>query len=439
MKENEKQTKGITLIALVITIIVLLILAGVSIAMLTGQNGILTQAQNASKQTDIGKEKEQIALAYNGAVTKKQSTDITAADLNDQFKANGTDATASGENPITVTFGEPSNRVYTIDSNGNITEGGSSQTPGGGTTESTLGTVTGSEGTNTTVQDSLKNKVVIPAGFKVVNPTDNVEDGIIIEDVSHSATAGSQFVWIPVGENIKKKDGTTFNVKLSRYLFDENGIPTDKGSNPITSGYYEYLESNTGSGNTTAKENIESEKEGFRGSAIENGGYYIGRYEARTATERKAKTDPLTQITVKPGDNVYNYVTQSQAAERSQGMYSDSNFESDLMNSYAWDTAIVFIQECSENNKYSQQTSVNSTFAPQGTNNLDTTDVICNIYDMASNCVEWTTETSILANNSPCVVRGGYCYTSVHCTAYRYYSSTSYSRDHNAFRPILYL
>ena len=39
--------KGITLIALVITIIVLLILAGVSIAMLTGQNGILTQARNS--------------------------------------------------------------------------------------------------------------------------------------------------------------------------------------------------------------------------------------------------------------------------------------------------------------------------------------------------------------------------------------------------------
>ena len=46
------EVKGITLIALVITIIVLLILAGVSIAMLTGQNGILTQAQNAKTTTE---------------------------------------------------------------------------------------------------------------------------------------------------------------------------------------------------------------------------------------------------------------------------------------------------------------------------------------------------------------------------------------------------
>lgn len=57
--------KGITLIALVITIIVLLILAGVSIAMLTGQNGILTQAQNASEATLRGEIEESVKLAVN--------------------------------------------------------------------------------------------------------------------------------------------------------------------------------------------------------------------------------------------------------------------------------------------------------------------------------------------------------------------------------------
>ena len=65
MKEKLKQKKGITLIALVITIIVLLILAGVSIAMLTGQNGILTQANNATIQQSHGAVREGIALAYN--------------------------------------------------------------------------------------------------------------------------------------------------------------------------------------------------------------------------------------------------------------------------------------------------------------------------------------------------------------------------------------
>ena len=62
MKENKKQTKGITLIALVITIIVLLILASVSISMLTGSNGILTQAQKAKEQTEQAQGEEQNIL-----------------------------------------------------------------------------------------------------------------------------------------------------------------------------------------------------------------------------------------------------------------------------------------------------------------------------------------------------------------------------------------
>ncbi len=125
MKRNKKilkrKEKGITLIALVITIIVLLILAGVSIAMLTGDNGILTQAQNASEETEIGKEKEQIALAYNGAVSDKvdQGGSVTDTDMDNQFELNGTKADAEGSSPIMVTFTD-TNRSYMIDENGNI-------------------------------------------------------------------------------------------------------------------------------------------------------------------------------------------------------------------------------------------------------------------------------------------------------------------------------
>ncbi len=62
MLKNHKSTKGITLIALVITIIVLLILAGVSIAMLTGDNGIITQAKEAKEKTEEAKIKEEQQL-----------------------------------------------------------------------------------------------------------------------------------------------------------------------------------------------------------------------------------------------------------------------------------------------------------------------------------------------------------------------------------------
>ena len=62
-----KNQKGITLIALVITIIVLLILAGVSIAMLTGDNGILTQSTKAKVTQIEGQVQEEVNLAVQSA------------------------------------------------------------------------------------------------------------------------------------------------------------------------------------------------------------------------------------------------------------------------------------------------------------------------------------------------------------------------------------
>ena len=64
-----KQERGITLIALVITIIVLLILAGVSIAMLTGENGILTQSQNSKVKSNDAETAERINMELNAQLT----------------------------------------------------------------------------------------------------------------------------------------------------------------------------------------------------------------------------------------------------------------------------------------------------------------------------------------------------------------------------------
>ena len=81
LKTKEKANSGITLIALVITIIVLLILAGVSIAMLTGQNGILTQAQNAKTTTEKAEVKERAQTDIVGVQTETESTEISKTAL----------------------------------------------------------------------------------------------------------------------------------------------------------------------------------------------------------------------------------------------------------------------------------------------------------------------------------------------------------------------
>ena len=428
MKERLKERKGITLIALVITIIVLLILAGVSIAMLTGENGILNQANKAKTETGYKGAEEKVKLAIMGS--RADDGQMTVAELKTEVGYQG--GSANGDTfPVEV---QMDGHTFTVDENGTVTE----KKP---IANDTLGTVTGTEDTNTTVKDKLGNEVKVPAGFKVVNPTETVPDGIIIEDVSHEATKGSQFVWIPVG-TVKKADGQTEKITLSRYTFDNNGDETEQGDKAIEEDGYNYQELATSDkGNTTAKK-----LEEFKTKASK--GYYIGRYEARdkdATTERTDSTSDTNQLVCTADNYVYNYVTQPQAAELSRNMYSNSNFESDLMNSYAWDTAITFLQKFdNRENKtettkpYSRQNCLNTSLATQGTNKLSRQDKICNIFDMASNALEMSTETYSHAVG-PCVERGGYYSTSYGYTSFRDSDSTRNSSSSIAFRPLLYL
>ena len=123
MKERVKNKNGITLIALVITIIVLLILAGVTIATLAGENGILTRASEASEQTTIGQEKEQIELAYSSVLSNKLGDGVTSGELQDELdKIVGDEKTSvTGGSILKVTFTD-TNNVYTISSNQGIEE-----------------------------------------------------------------------------------------------------------------------------------------------------------------------------------------------------------------------------------------------------------------------------------------------------------------------------
>ena len=424
---NPKEAqKGITLIALVITIIVLLILAGVSIAMLTGQNGILTQAQRAKTTTEQANAKEKIELAVAGAIAKSTDGSLTINNLKEELSNYGI-VTDKTEFPVEI---ELDGQKLAINNSGKVTK------------YKEMAEISGQETANTTTKDSLGNYIVVPAGFKVVNKDANVTDGIVVEDVSHSETAGSQFVWIPVGEVVKDSAGNKETTTLGRYVFNEDGTVNTELSkkepgeqlktSSSASDYFTEGLKDSSTTNTHAKD-IEDFKNKVTNTTH---GYYIGRYESRKNG---------TQVTVKASDTVYNNIKQPNAATVSRGMYSDSNFESDLMNSYAWDTAIVFLQKFdNRENKtkpYSQQTSLNYDLANQGTNNLSDVskqDVICNVYDMADNCREWTTETYSVSD-SPCTNRGGYYYNRSVYTSDRGYDFTSSSIDYISFRPLLYM
>ena len=447
-KQKLKESKGITLIALVITIIVLLILAGVTIATLTGDNGILGKANDAKTQTEQAKEDENLKIAIAGSY----GTDgkLNLKDLKDNLTNQGIDYDKNNTGfPLEVIVNGEKKK---IDANGNIIESIQSL--------KTKGTVFKD---TTTLEDTYGNQVTIPKGFKIANDSaTDVTGGIVIEDATYTNTIGSQFVWIPVGtgENaIKKANKETVDIALGRYEFTKNSDGT------ITTSEYSgsNTEDTTASHNSSRENAIAKDIEKFKTSANSNHGYYIGRYEAGVvdynSSVSTSNSNNETNWTGYTGDNiklvckkeqqVWNYVTQNKASELSRDMYgSEAKATSDLINSYAWDTAIVFVQKCgTENNSltysYTFGQSSTSTLQTTGTNILKATSKVdkqCNIFDMAGNCREWTTEAS---NNSygpcPCVRRGGDYYNSGGYTSHRYDHLTSLAYCDFSFRPLLYL
>ena len=377
-----KENKGITLVALVITIIILLILAGITISSLTN-TGLFEKAKEARDKTQNATENQaKILNEYEDELNK-----YISGTVKETFK--GTTVADA------IQYGDVLNKDD-----------------------------------NTELHDAYGNKIVVPAGFKITNDATTVDKGIVIEDVTSGATAGSQFVWVPVGKiytDTTRTDANSKTINLNRYTFNENGNPTAQGENIISNYYQELSSSDKG---TTVSKNITD----FKNSVSTNGGYYIGRYEARTTTPRTSADNALTQITEKVTDHIYNYVTQVQSAQLSQHMYNTSKFTSDLINSYAWDTAIIFIQKCTNQTNYANQTSLNDSFLATGTS----IDKQCNIFDMASNVAEFPTETSNISSN-PCVYRGGYYSSTLGYTSLRDNCIISSSTPTLGFRPILYL
>ena len=119
MKKILKQNKGITLIALVITIIVLLLLAGTSIQMLSAQNGILTNAELAKNSVDNYNEKEQIETEVFGSFDRKGKLVLETLDSNIKNHIMGVTTNDPVKFPLIVTYTKSGN-CYSISEDGDI-------------------------------------------------------------------------------------------------------------------------------------------------------------------------------------------------------------------------------------------------------------------------------------------------------------------------------
>ena len=421
-----KKERGITLIALVITIIVLLILAAVSIATLTGQNGILSRADESKTQTEIGEEEEAIKLAYNGVMADNLGDGVTAEQLENELQANGYNATATGENPIVVTFGEPSNRVYEIDASGNIAEAKPLVTLGEAKDDSML---TKDTDTDVTVADGT---VKVPAGFKVADDSGaTIDDGIVITDAP-DGEEGNEFVWVPVS---REKFDTEF--KREHFGTEEQKwwtgtFVTDKAS---ANNMYEPIAD--GEANS-------SEVEKMYRSVKYNEGFYVGRYEAGTTassgryeagTTASSGTGERGDLVIQKGANVYNYIKWGnsmtdevggavQLARSFAGENGYKTVTSTLCYGVQWDAIMrwmkdvpnltegTYVEDSTGMGWYSDNYSNDSTGNPDHKTGIDLDggkNEVKKIYDLAGNVYEWTMESY---NTNYRVVRGGNYYHS---------------------------
>ena len=437
-----KNNKGITLVALVVTIVVLLILAGVSINLVLGNNGIIAKAKEA--ETKSAEASQNDLKGMNGLVSEMEGALAGNGSGNGGAGGSGTDTKVPAEATKETAPYFPDN------------------------------TFTKKEGT--------------------------IETGLVIKDGS-----GNEYVWVVVPRTtaVYAKTGlgkTTFTD--ADYTSIENDLKeytkTYRGSTKYSDTWYAD-DKNEGWLSETEYKTL---KNSMLKSVYENGGFYVGRYEAGIIENRTSESAtnsdgkytiegmpvPVTKADAYP----YTYVTRTQAQNLASNVNSGTKTSS-LMFGVQWDLVLAFMHNkgnIADSTLTSNSTTIgnyiNSTFdlnrgkyaqygqlgnewknfdsalgsivvSNETTGKMKKTEQssdsnsilittggteqskVMNIYDIAGNVWEWTLEkTSITIN--PCAYRGGsYSYAGSNGpAAYRNYTSTDGSYDSVGFRVSLF-
>ena len=381
-QQNQKFNQGITLVALVVTIVVLLILSSVSLNLVLGDNGIIVKAKEAAETTAAAQEKE--AMERN----------LLEKEL---------------ENSLSTPAVEPT--------------------------------------------DGVK----IPTGFYYVGGTK--ASGIVISDnkndknkyrnqkVVGTDLLGNQYVWIPC-----TTDNTSSDLQYTR---TEWGVEADGDDNSraikdeltLTDASVTYSDADTANGiNADVSKEIVAQIKAEKASVAQYGGYYIGRYEVGKNGDTAV---------VKYNQTPYASITWSTAYGLAKKIITNSEATSYLCSSYAWDTAVNFIQNNSTAKNYA--TSIegfNGNWNPQavkdpsgnvikpaGTSqqlNTGLTTQFCNIFDMGGNEAEFTTELNP-GTSETVVLRGGNYNLSNPPAGYRGDNSSGSAYIRYGFRATLFL
>ena len=397
-----KSKKGITLVALVVTTVVLLILAGASINLVLGDNGIIDKAKEA----------------------QRKSAEATQNDL-------------IGMNELAQQLGEK------------INGSAGSGSGNGGAGGSGAGTKVPAEATAETAPYFPDNTFTKKEG--------TIDTGLVIKDAS-----GNEYVWVVVPRTtaVYKTTGlgkTTFTD--ADYTSIENDLKeytkTYRGSISYSDVYYPDDKNVGWFADATAYNNL---KNSMLKSVYENGGFYVGRYEAgidtTAGTNRTSNTDknsngkytmPSTTPVSRADAYPYTWVTRTQAQNLASNVNSGTKTSS-LMFGVQWDLVLAFMHNKGNiadstltsnsttmgnykvnlwtiknaNAKYSTNSGSTFTACPNPfkkesyssillTTGADSSFSVQNIYDIAGNVWEWTLEKTSHASNL-CAERGGGLY-----------------------------
>lgn len=383
-QQNQKFNQGITLVALVVTIVVLLILSSVSLNLVLGDNGIIVKAKEAAETTAAAQEKE--AMERN----------LLEKELENSL------ATPTPKPQPTDGVKIPAGFYYV-----------------GGT--KTSGIVISD---NVNDKDKYKNKAVVGTDL-----------------------LGNQYVWIPC-----TTDNTSSELQYTR---TEWGVEVDGDDNSraikdeltLTDASVTYSDADTANGiNADVSKEIVAQIKAEKASVAQYGGYYIGRYEVGKNSDTAV---------VKYNQTPYASITWSTAYGLAKKIITNSEVNSYLCSSYAWDTAVNFIQNNSTAKNYA--TSIegfNGNWNPQavkdpsgnvikpaGTSqqlNTGLTTQFCNIFDMGGNEAEFTTELNP-GTSETVVLRGGYYSFNGAPAGYRWDDGSGAAYVDGGFRATLFL
>ena len=407
IKKIKTNNSGITIVALVVTIIVLLILAGITIGAITGDNGIINKAQEAKNDTNYAQWEEKIDQAIIDAESKYRNP--TMINVKEELRDKG----------IIEDYDKVDDKtgaITTVD--GTIIEGKLDDY-----IEFGPGMVADK---NETYTDANGDTATIPKGFEILEDASTVDDGLVIQDES-----GNQFVWIPVETPVAsaEADGTTNkamaikngnNYRGLLYDFTSTGSTVKSGCTTTTSSYREpaYLTDSSyadgssynqdGDGNKIVTEDsLQQEYNKMMASVEQYHGFYVGRYElgleGTTPVVKNASTN--SGVTTADASNSNTKMWYGLYSKCKEFAPEDSN--KSVVSSMIWGSQYDAMLNWMQANGEDVSASADNTETIR--NNSTKTgsqekDFMKNVYDLYGCHYEWKLEANITKER---VYRGG--------------------------------